>query len=494
MTTPEERTATGKAARAEVPRRVHGEWEPASDRRDVVELLEEQGRTRVAELVPVRYGRMLVSPFTFFRGAAYPMAADLAGSPRTGLEVQLCGDAHLSNFGVFAAPDRRLVFSVNDFDETLPGPFEWDVKRLVASFRRRRPGPGLRGQAAQGDQHDGGARLPGGDEGLCRHGHPRCLVRPRARGRAPRAGHAAGHAGSGQAVREEHGQGAHEGQPQGLPEAHPGRRRQPADRQRSSARRPGRGAPGPGRAPPARGLHQRDSPLLPADAHGRPPPAARAFRVRPSRPQGRRRGERGHTRVDHAPPRPRWRRSPLPPVQGGGGVRSRAVPGQERVRQSRPAGGRGPAAHAGGERHPARLDPRHRHRRPEARLLHPPALGPEGIGPRRGHGREGAGGLRGALREDPRQGPRPLRGRDRDRRATSARATVSIVPSRPSRRPTPTRTNATTRPCPRPWRPAAWSPRPASELGYSPPNGGLHAGREEHDRDGHLRLGRPGFR
>ena len=86
------------------------------------------------DLVPLRYGRMLVSPFTFFRGAAYPMAADLAGAPRTGLRVQLCGDAHLSNFGGFAAPDRRLVFSINDFDETLPGPFEWDVKRLVASF------------------------------------------------------------------------------------------------------------------------------------------------------------------------------------------------------------------------------------------------------------------------------------------------------------------------------------------------------------------------
>ena len=86
------------------------------------------------ELVPIRYGRMLVSPFTFFRGAAYPMAADLAGAPRTGLDVQLCGDAHLSNFGGFAAPDRRLVFSINDFDETLPGPFEWDMKRLVASF------------------------------------------------------------------------------------------------------------------------------------------------------------------------------------------------------------------------------------------------------------------------------------------------------------------------------------------------------------------------
>jgi len=107
---------------------------PASGRRDPVELLEEQAASRVPELVPIRYGRMLVSPFTFFRGAAYPMAADLADVPRTGLQVQLCGDAHLSNFGAFAAPDRRLVFSVNDFDETLPGPFEWDVKRLSASF------------------------------------------------------------------------------------------------------------------------------------------------------------------------------------------------------------------------------------------------------------------------------------------------------------------------------------------------------------------------
>ena len=116
------------------PRSGQGDWEPASDRPDPVELLEEQAASRVQELVPIRYGRMLVSPFTFFRGAAYPMAADLAGAPRSGLTVQLCGDAHLSNFGGFAAPDRRLVFSINDFDETLPGPFEWDVKRLVASF------------------------------------------------------------------------------------------------------------------------------------------------------------------------------------------------------------------------------------------------------------------------------------------------------------------------------------------------------------------------
>ena len=132
--TPAERAAKGKAARAAAPRSAHGEWAPAHDRRDPVELLEEQAASRVPELVPIRYGRMLVSPFTFYRGAAYPMAADLADAPRTGLDVQLCGDAHLSNFGAFAAADRRLVFSINDFDETLPGPFEWDVKRLVASF------------------------------------------------------------------------------------------------------------------------------------------------------------------------------------------------------------------------------------------------------------------------------------------------------------------------------------------------------------------------
>lgn len=124
----------GQGARAELPRSVHGEWQPAPDRADPVGLLEEQGASRVQELVPLRYGRMLASPFTFYRGSAYLMAADLASAPRTDLKVQLCGDAHLSNFGSFAAPDRRLVFDLNDFDETLPGPFEWDVKRMVASF------------------------------------------------------------------------------------------------------------------------------------------------------------------------------------------------------------------------------------------------------------------------------------------------------------------------------------------------------------------------
>ena len=129
-----ERIARGKATRAEVSRASHGDWEPALHRPDPVELLEEQAQSRVPELVPIRYGRMLVSPFTFYRGAAYLMASDLAAGPRTSLHTQLCGDAHLSNFGGYAAPDRKVVFSLNDFDETLPGPFEWDVKRLVASF------------------------------------------------------------------------------------------------------------------------------------------------------------------------------------------------------------------------------------------------------------------------------------------------------------------------------------------------------------------------
>jgi len=132
--TPAERSARGKAERADVPRSSHATWEPGPGRRDPVDLLREQARTRLPELAPIRYARMLTSPFAFFRGGAYLMAADLADGPRTGLHAQLCGDAHLSNFGIFAAPDRRLIFSINDFDETLPGPFEWDVKRLAASL------------------------------------------------------------------------------------------------------------------------------------------------------------------------------------------------------------------------------------------------------------------------------------------------------------------------------------------------------------------------
>ena len=129
-----ERAAKGRAARSVARRSSHAVWEPPPEREDPVAILERQARTRVQELVPIRYGRMSVSPFAFYRGSAAVMAADLASTPVSGLRVQVCGDAHLSNFGAFAAPDRRLVFDLNDFDESLPGPWEWDVKRLAASF------------------------------------------------------------------------------------------------------------------------------------------------------------------------------------------------------------------------------------------------------------------------------------------------------------------------------------------------------------------------
>ena len=144
--TPAERAERGKEARAAVPRDSHAVFDPPPDRPDPLALLEQQARARVPELVPVRWGRMMVSPFTFYRGAALPMAADLATTPVSGLAVQACGDAHLSNFGVFGSAERRLVFDVNDFDETLPGPWEWDVKRLAASLEVAGRGNGFGGK------------------------------------------------------------------------------------------------------------------------------------------------------------------------------------------------------------------------------------------------------------------------------------------------------------------------------------------------------------
>ena len=141
---PDVRAAFGRAARKGAPRSAHGEWEPAARRPDPVAVLEGQAKTRVPELIPLRYGRMLVSPFTFYRGAAAIMAADLAATPASGLWVQACGDAHLSNFGAYASPSRDLVVDINDFDETLPGPWEWDLKRLAASFEIAGRDRGLR--------------------------------------------------------------------------------------------------------------------------------------------------------------------------------------------------------------------------------------------------------------------------------------------------------------------------------------------------------------
>ena len=130
----EERRAAGRALRSKVPRSSQAQWAPAADRPDPLSLLEDQNRARLPHLVPLRYSRMAVSPFTFLRGAAIMMAYDLAATPVTGIHVQICGDAHLNNFGIYATPERNQVFDVNDFDETLPGPWEWDIKRLAASI------------------------------------------------------------------------------------------------------------------------------------------------------------------------------------------------------------------------------------------------------------------------------------------------------------------------------------------------------------------------
>ena len=131
----DDRIATGKELRKKYPRILHGVYKPAADRADPVSILEEQGKTRLQELVPVRYARMLTSPFAFLRGGAAIMAADLAANgENTGINVQACGDLHVANFGVFASAERNLVFGINDFDETMPGPWEWDMKRLVTSI------------------------------------------------------------------------------------------------------------------------------------------------------------------------------------------------------------------------------------------------------------------------------------------------------------------------------------------------------------------------
>ena len=160
------------------PRSSHAELSHATNRPDPVSLLEQQAITRVPELLPIRYGRMLVSPFTFFRGAALIMASDLAATPRSGFTAQVCGDAHLSNFGLFASPERKLMFDVNDFDETLPGPWEWDLKRLAAERGDRRPGPRIHGQRGANGGPRSWAELPPGDGPLGGAVHSRGLVLP----------------------------------------------------------------------------------------------------------------------------------------------------------------------------------------------------------------------------------------------------------------------------------------------------------------------------
>ena len=205
-------------------------FEPPSSRADPVELLERQAKTRVPELVPIRYGRMLVSPFTFYRGAAMIMANDLAATPRSGLTVQCCGDAHLSNFGVFASPERGLVFDVNDFDETLPGPWEWDVKRLAVSMLIAARDNGFRAKEQDRIVLDTVGRYRTAMAEFAAMKNLDVWYSHLDIESAVQELWLAVQAQGGQASREAAGEGAHEGQHDGVLEADPRRRREGADR------------------------------------------------------------------------------------------------------------------------------------------------------------------------------------------------------------------------------------------------------------------------
>ena len=381
-----ERVARGKGVRAEVPRSSHAMWEPSPLRRSPIELLEDQAKERLPELGPIRYGRMLVSPFTFFRGAAYLMAADLADGTRTGLHAQLCGDAHLSNFGVFRALDRRLVFSINDFDETLPGPFEWDVKRLAASLavaaRDRGFDEATRPSAVLATVRGYREAMAGSRRCATSMSGTRVWTSTRScsgSGMRPRA--------SSYTVSSARSQSRHEGQPAGAHEALSGGRRRAADRRRSAADHADRG-----RAAQARSGHtsKGSSRRMIGTYRETLPGDRRRLLERYRYVHAARKvvgvgsvGTRTWILLLH---RPRRRRSAVPAVQRGAGVGAGAVPRHERVRAARPAGRRGPADDAGRLRCAPRLGTDRRHRRAGEGLLHPPALGCEGLGRGRNDG------------------------------------------------------------------------------------------------------------
>ena len=401
----EERTRAGEEARRRVPPGVHARWAPAPDRPDPVALLMEQGVTRVPELVPIRYGRMLVSPFTFFRGAALPMAADLAATPTSGFTVQLVGDAHLSNFGLFASPERNLLFDMNDFDETLPGPWEWDLKRLAASLVVAARDRGF-------DRHQGRKAAKAACVSYHRHmaeyatmraidvyysrvdvsavaeyvDEARTAVPPEDRRccRAPRHD---------PRVAQDDDDRGWQATDRGPPSYHLSPRVRPPERSGRDAR--------------------RVSPHPP----GRPTGPPRSLRDRGRRREGRRGGERRARRARGPVRRRGPGRSAPPPGEGGGGVRPRALPPEERARESRGARRGGPAIAAGRERRLPRLG-----EGPARTSSVPaPAPGPEG---ERGHRRDVARRPRQlgrAVRLGPRTRPRALRRSCRAHRVSRGR-------------------------------------------------------------------------
>ena len=351
-----ERVERGRAARTEVPRAPHAGFAPVAERPDPVELLEGQAETRVPELVPIRYGRMLVSPFAFYRGAALIMAADLAETPPSGLTVQCCGDAHLSNFGVFASPERELVFDINDFDETLPGPWEWDVKRLAASVLIAARSNGFHANAQERVVLDTVARYRTAMAQFAAMNNLEVwYAHLDTKKRAP-AVRLAVQAQDRQANREGPRERPDQGQRDRVLEADACRRRDARIVDQSALDRPDRAT--------RRRDRERDELLevappaaagLPRDAGARPPCAAGELRTDRPGPQGGRGRQRRYPRVDRAVAGPRPPRPPAAADQGGRTVRARERFLGASLRQPRPTGRRRAAADAGRQRHPPRL-------------------------------------------------------------------------------------------------------------------------------------------
>ena len=367
----EERRARGKAAR----RRSRPGAMPGGHRRRTAPIpwpcSRSRTRTREPDLVPVRHGRMMVSPFTFYRGAAKIMAADLKDTPTAGLNVQLCGDAHLSNFGVFASPERTLVFDLNDFDETLPGPFEYDVKRMAASFTIAARNNGFSKADARAatlasvtayreamiefaaDAHDGHlVRPPVGT------GHHAAAIDTAARlaeGRGKKKMRRTRSEGAGRPPQK----ARHARQPAGAVEARRARRRSVPDRQPAADRRAAaatwrrRTACPPTRS--SRLIHEQFRAYRETLA-GRSPAAARAIRGRRRGAQGRRCRERRHAGVHRPAPGTRSAGPVVPAGQGSDAIGAGGSPAEEPVPPTRRAGGAGSADDAGRQRHLPRLD------------------------------------------------------------------------------------------------------------------------------------------
>ena len=348
----DERRAEGKACRERAGLDSHVGWAPAADRPDPVALLEEQNATREPDLVPVRHGRMMVSPFTFYRGAAKIMAADLKDTPTAGLNVQLCGDAHLSNFGVFASPERTLLFDLNDFDETLPGPFEYDVKRMAASFTIAARNNGFTAAEARAATRRIGdvvpraawpssrrwARWTSGTHGCRKQDLMNAIdtAKQSLEGRRTRSG--GQRRGEGRA--KDCRQGAHPRQPAGAVEARRARRRPVPDRQPAADHHPGsRDCARDGlHARRGRAHHARAVPQLPRHAAGRPPPPAGTVRARRRRAQGRRCRQRRHPCVHRVAAGPRPAGPAVPAGQGSDPFGARRPPAEEPLPAS-PANG-----------------------------------------------------------------------------------------------------------------------------------------------------------